>query len=106
MIKEIYKLGDRKDSKMECNKRVRDVNQVFDIQWNVNHNYAEKKKFFDGRKAHFNKMYDIQEKVDRRKEILQSNRVDGKIQSLNEKMNAASANERLARRNDFRNNFR
>lgn len=106
MIKEINKLGDRKDSKMEFNKRVRDVNQVFDSQWNVNHNYAEKKKFFDGRKAHFNKMYDIQEKVDRRKEILQSNSVDGKIQSLNEKMNAASANERLARRNDFRNNFR
>lgn len=91
---------------MEFQKRVKDVSQVFDSQWNVNHNYQEVKKFHDNRRAHFNQIYNIQEREERKKEILRINSVDGKLEALNEKMSAADANERLQRRNDFKNNFR
>ncbi|MCI6266725.1 MAG: hypothetical protein MR598_07780 [Erysipelotrichaceae bacterium] len=91
---------------MEFNKRVKDVSQVFDSQWNVNHDYQERKNFQDARKEHFNRMFQIQEKEEHKKEILRANSVDGKVQTLTEKMQAANANERFARRNEFKNNFR
>lgn len=91
---------------MEFNKRVQDVSQVFDSQWNVNHNYQEVKNFHDNRKAHFNRMYNIKDKNFRRQEILKANSVNGKIENLNRRINAVSSNEQLARRNEFKNNFR
>ena len=49
---------------MEFNRRVKDVNQVFDSQWKVNHNYKERQEFLDKRQQHFNKMYNIKDKQD------------------------------------------
>lgn len=91
---------------MNFNKRVQDVSQVFDSRWNANHNYQEKKQFLDNRKEHFNKMYNIQDKDVRKQEILRANSVNGKIEGLNQRMGAVNSNERLARRNDFKSNFR
>lgn len=91
---------------MDFNKRVKDVSQVFDSQWNTTHNYQERKAFLDGRKEHLKNMYEVSQKADYRKEILRANSVEGKVQNLNEKMNAVNANQRLARQNEFRNNFR
>lgn len=91
---------------MEIQKRVKDVSQVFDSQWNVNHNYQEVKKFHDNRREHFNRMYDIQEMEEHKKEILRANSVNGKLETLNQKIDAMTANERLQRRNEFKNNFR
>ena len=91
---------------MEFQKRTKDVSQVFDSQWNINHNYQERKEFHNARKEHFNRMFQIQERGERREEILRANSVEGRVQNLNEKMRSADANERLARRNDFKNNFR
>lgn len=91
---------------MDFQKRVKDVSQVFDSQWNVNHDYSEKQKFLDQRKKHFNKMYDIQEKEDHKRKILYASSVEGKVERLNQKIDAMNANERFARRNDFKNNFK
>lgn len=91
---------------MEIQKRTKDISQVFDSQWDVNHNYQEVKKFHDSRKEHFNKMYNIQDREEHKKAILRGNSVDGKIEALNQKIDAMVANERFQRRNDFKNNFR
>lgn len=90
---------------MKFNKRRQDVTEVFDRRWQVNNNYQEKKQFLDDRKQHFNKLYNIKDKDERKQEILWANSVDGRIESLNQRMNAVNSNERMARRNDFKNNF-
>ena len=87
---------------MEIKKRVNDVNQVFDSQWKVNHNYQEQKQFLDTRKKHFDRMHNIVDKEERKKEILKANSVSGRIQRLEENMKAASGNELLKNRNSFR----
>ncbi len=64
---------------MDFQKRVKDVSQVFDSQWNVNHDYSEKQKFLDQRKKHFNKMYDIQESTNAKKIIKEIKRKGKRI---------------------------
>lgn len=91
---------------MEFNKRVKDASQVFDSQWKVNHNYKERQEFLNQRQEHFNKMYNIKDKQDMRKEILNANSVNGRVESLNQNMRAASESQRLNRMNNFKNNFR
>ena len=91
---------------MEFNKRVKDVSQVFDSQWNVNHNYSEVKKFHDNRREYFMKLHNIQDKDKRNQEILRANSVDGRVEALNHKMNSMNSNMNMAKRNEFRNNFR
>lgn len=91
---------------MEFNKRVKDVSQVVDSQWSVNHNYSERKQFLDNRKEHFKKMYNIQDREDHKREILYTNSVDGRLERLNQKIDAMNASERLTRRNNFKNNFK
>lgn len=91
---------------MNGNRRVQDVTQVFDNRWNVNNDYRGRKEFLDGRRQHFNKMYNIQDRNVQKEEILRANSVDGKIESLNQKMSAANSGERIAKMNNFRNNFR
>lgn len=91
---------------MEINKRLQDVSQVFDSRWNVNHNYKERTEFLDSRKAHFKKMYKIQDKNVQRQEILRANSIEGKLENLNQKMSAVNSNNRVAKMNDFKNNFR
>lgn len=46
---------------MEMNRRVKDVSEVFDKQWNANHSYQEVKKQSEERKRHFNRMYQIED---------------------------------------------
>lgn len=91
---------------MDINKRVQDISQVFDRNWNVNKNNQARKEFLDGRKEHFNKMYNIQDKNTRRQEILKTNSVNGQVQNLNERMQAMTNGQRITRMNDFKNNFR
>ena len=91
---------------MEFNKRVKHASQVFDSQWKVNNNYKERQEFLNQRQEHFNKMYNIKDKQDMRKEILNANSVNGRVESLNQNLRAASESQRLNRMNNFKNNFR
>ncbi len=91
---------------MKINKKVSDVSQVFDQQWNVNHNYQETKQIIENRKQHFNKMYNIQDKEERKKEILKANSVDGRVKRLEENMKAANGANLLGKMNDFKNHLR
>ena len=86
---------------MEIKRRVDDVSQVFDNQWKVNHNYQEKKEFFDNRKKFFNEMHGIRDKEDYKKEILEANSVNGRVDRLQQNMNAASGNELFRNKNRF-----
>jgi len=91
---------------MDFNKRVQDVSQVFDRNWSVNKNNQGRKEFLDGRKEHFNKLYGIKDKTDMRREILDANSVNGQVKNLNDRMQSMSNGQRIARMNDFKNNFR
>ena len=91
---------------MEFNKRVQDVSQVFDRNWNVNKNNQPRKEFLNERKEHFNKMFNIKDKEVRRQEILKANSVNGQVQNLNERMQAMNDGQRIARMNNIKNNFR
>ena len=87
---------------MEFQKRIRDVSEMVDSQWKANHNYQEIKKYNEGRKAHFNKMYNIRDKEDMKKEILEANSATGQIKRLQENMNASRGNDLFRNRNNFR----
>lgn len=89
---------------MEINRRVQDVTEVFDRRWNVNKNKAN--EAVNDRKQHFNKMFNIQDKNDQRKEILYQNSVEGQVNALNERMNAMNQGNRINRMNNFRNGFK
>ena len=91
---------------MEINKRVQDIDQVFDRNWNVNRNNQNRQKFLDGRKEHFKKMYNIHDKEDRRQEILRSNSVSGQVENLNQRMQAVNQNQNRMKMNNIKNNFR
>ena len=75
---------------------------MVDSQWKANHNYQEIKKYNEGRKAHFNKMYNIRDKEDMKKEILEANSATGQIKRLQENMNASRGNDLFRNRNNFR----
>ena len=81
-----------------------DVSEVFDRRWTVNKNKAN--EAVNQRKEHFNKMFNIQDKTDQRKEILYQNSVEGQVKSLNERMNAMNQGNRINRMNNFRNGFK
>lgn len=87
---------------MEFNKRVSDLGKVFDSQWKVNRNYQEKKQFFDERKEHFNRLHNIVDKDVRRKEILEANSVNGRVNRLEQNMRAARGNDLFKNNNNFR----
>lgn len=91
---------------MEVNKRVQDLSQVFDRTWNTNRNNQERKEFLDHRRDYFNKMHNIPDKNAQRQEILHANSVNGRVQSLNERMNHMNGSQRMSRMNDFRNGFK
>lgn len=89
---------------MEINRRVQDATQVFDRRWIANKNKAN--EAVQQRKDHFNRMFNIQDKVDQRKEIMYQNSVEGQVNSLNERMNAMNQGNRINRMNNFRNGFK
>lgn len=78
---------------MGFNRKVNDISEIFDKQWEVNHNYQEKKEFLDNRKNHFNRMNNIVDKEDRKKEILEANSVNGRVNRLEQNMKAARGND-------------
>ena len=57
-------------------------------------------------KEHFNRMFNIKDKTDQRKEMLYQNSVQGQVNSLNERMNAMNQGNRINRMNNFRNGFK
>ena len=89
---------------MEINKRVQDTTQVFDRRWTANKNKAN--DAVQARKEHFNRMFNIQDKKDQRKEMLYQNSVNGQVNSLNERINAMNQGNRINRMNNFRNGFK
>lgn len=91
---------------MEFNKRVQDISQVFDRNWNVNNNNQSRKEFLDSRKEHFKKMYNIHDREDRRQEMLKANSVNGQVKNLNERMHAMNSSMNRMRMNEFKNNFK
>ena len=89
---------------MEINRRVQDVNTVFDSRWNVNKNKAM--NAVNSRKEHFNRMFNINDKSNMRKDILYQNSVDGQVKALNERMSAMNEANKINRMNNFRNGFK
>lgn len=89
---------------MEINKRVQDTTRIFDRRWTVNKNKAN--EAVQQRKEHFNRMFNIQDKVDQRKEIMYQNSVEGQVNSLNERMDAMRQGNRINRMNNIRNGFK
>ena len=62
---------------MEINRRVQDPTQVFDRRWTANKNKAN--EAVQSRKEHFNRMFNINDKTDQRKEILYQNSSTSKL---------------------------
>lgn len=96
---------------MDIKKRGQDLTEIFDSRWQVNHDYQGRKEFLDSRKDHLKRMYDVQDRNNvqmnaRRQEILRANSVNGRVENLNQRMDAANTSQRMARLNDFKNNFR
>lgn len=89
---------------MEINRKVQDPATVFDRRWNANKNKAN--EAVKQQKEHFNKMFNIKEKTDQRKEILYQNSVDGQVKALSERMNAVNQGNRINKMNNFRNGFK
>ena len=86
---------------MQMNKRVQDLETVFNHRWTVNKNKATAQ--VEAKKQHFNRMFNIQ---DQRKEILYQNSVEGQVKSLNERMSNMNAANKVNRMNNFRNGFK
>lgn len=91
---------------MEFQKRVNDVEKVFDKCWQANHNRENVKQYSEDRKKHFQKMYNIKDKEEHKKEVLEFHSVNGRVKRLEDNMNAANAANKLDKMNSFRNNFR
>ena len=86
--------------------RVQDVSQVFDRNWQVNHDMAGRQAMVDNRKKHFDKMYNIKSKEDKRAEMRRLNSVDGQVKSLNDRMQSMTSSQNRMKVNDFKSNFR
>ena len=87
---------------MEIQKRVSDISKVVDSQWNANHNYNQIREANEKRQQHFNKMFNIKDKKERDKEILEANSIEGRLKRLEGNMHASKGNELFRNRNNFR----
>ena len=87
---------------MEFQRKVNDIETVFNQNWNANHNYQELKKMRENRQQHFNHLHGIKDKEERKKEILAANSIEGRVKRLEENMRASQGNELLRNRNNFR----
>lgn len=81
------------------NKRLQSLDNVFNSRWNARNNAIGE---VERRKAHMNRMFNIQDKTNQRKEILYRNSVEGQVKSLNERMSAMNQNNRINRMNNFK----
>ena len=91
---------------MDINNRVQDIDKVFDRNWQVNKNNTQRKEFLDGRRQHFNRMFNIRDKKDVKDEILKTNSINGQVDNLNQRMSAMTNGQRITRMNAFKDNFR
>ena len=89
---------------MDLNRRVQDPTQVFNRRWNANMNKAN--QAVQSRKEHFNRMFNINDKTNQRKEILYQNSVEGQVKNLNERMSVMNDANRINRMNNFKNGFK
>lgn len=89
---------------MDLNRRVQDPTQVFNRRWNANMNKAN--QAVNQRKEHFNRMFNINDKTNQRKEILYQNSVEGQVKNLNERMSVMNDANRINRMNNFKNGFK
>ena len=87
---------------MEIQKRVSDISKVVDSQWNANHNYNQIREANEKRQQHFNKMFNIKDKKERDKEILEANSIEGRLKRLEGNMQASKGNELFRNRKNFR----
>lgn len=87
---------------MEIKRRTPDLEKVFNQNWQAN-NYKKNgiKNAIDNNKKQFNRMFNIKDKEEQRKEILESHSVDGQVKRLQENMQSTSG---FMRKNNFRNN--
>ena len=88
---------------MEINKRIEDVSQVFDKTWKLNRDNSTRKEFLDGRKEHLKKLYNVSDKKDvMREELLRANSVNGRVENLNNRMQAVNDSQRIIKINNFK----
>ena len=87
---------------MEFQKKVDDITKVVDNQWKANHNYNQIRQLQEESRQHFNRMYNIKDKKERSKEILEANSIDGRLKRLEENMQIAKGNSFFQNRNNFR----
>ena len=81
------------------NKRLQSLDSVFNSRWNARNNAVGE---VERRKAHMNRMFNIQDKASQRREMLYQNSVEGQVKSLNERMSAMNQNNRINRMNNFK----
>lgn len=81
------------------NKRLQSLDNVFNSRWNARNNAIGE---VERRKEHINRMFNIHDKNEQRKQILYQNSVEGQVKSLNERMNALNQNNRFNRMNKFK----
>ncbi len=87
---------------MEFQKRVDDISKIVDNQWKANHNYKKINQVKEQTRQHFNKMYNIKDKRERDREILEANSIEGRLKRLEGNMQAAKGNDLFRNRNNFR----
>ncbi len=67
--------------------RLDDLEKVFDNRWKANNNnYNGVKERVEANNEHFNKMFNIKSKEERKKEIRYANSVEGQVERLNNNM--------------------
>ncbi len=76
---------------MEIQKRVQDLETVFNQRWKANnYKYNGVMQDIEKNKQHFNKMYHIKSRDEQRREILEANSVNGRVERLEQNMKASS----------------
>ena len=88
---------------MEIKKRTDDLEKVFEMRWQANNYKANgMKSYRENREKHFNKMYNIKTKEERRAEMREANSVNGQVSRLENNMRSVATNELFKGRNNFR----
>ena len=75
------------------NNRQNSLDNVFNQRWKANnYNYNGVKDVISDKQKHFDRMFNIKSKEEKREEILKANSVDGRVNRLNEQMNSVFTN--------------
>ncbi len=80
---------------MNIQRRQEDLETVFNNRWKANnYNTNGVKEQINQNKEHFNRMYNIKSKEDQKREILRQNSVNGRLERLQQDMDAMFSNNR------------